>query len=93
MTLLFHRKIGGIHWFALGRVRISICLTRPKPSVDAKLEMLRKALTRPSASEARPRPKGYTPASEALRVKPLGHSRHKQLPHTTLFPWPPETKQ
>lgn len=27
----FHRKIGGIHWFALGRVRIGVCcLQRPK---------------------------------------------------------------
>jgi hypothetical protein len=28
MTL---RKIGGIYWFRLGRVRIAFCLTKPKP--------------------------------------------------------------
>jgi hypothetical protein len=26
MTL--HRKIGGIHWFAIGRLRISFCIVR-----------------------------------------------------------------
>lgn len=91
--MTFHRKIGGIHWFALGRVRISVCLTRPKPSVDAKLEMLRRAMARPGVSEAKPRPKSYTPASKAVRVKPLGYPRPKELPRTTVFSWPPETKQ
>lgn len=26
------RKIGGIYWLRLGRVRVSFCLTRPMPA-------------------------------------------------------------
>lgn len=28
-----YRRIGGIHWLALGRIRVSVCLTRPKPPI------------------------------------------------------------
>lgn len=29
-----YRKIGGIHWFKLGRLRISFCLVKAKPMID-----------------------------------------------------------
>lgn len=27
-----HRKIGGIHWFAIGRLRIAFCIRKPRPT-------------------------------------------------------------
>lgn len=29
--MTFHRKIGGIHWFTIGRIRIAFCIKRSKP--------------------------------------------------------------
>jgi hypothetical protein len=34
--MTIHRKIGGIHWFAIGPFRISFCrVKRQRPSLDA----------------------------------------------------------
>ena len=27
------RKIGGIYWLRLGRIRIAFCITKPKPTM------------------------------------------------------------
>lgn len=87
--MTFHRKIGGIHWFALGRLRVSVCLCkhsaphkRPR-TTKAKLETLRQALGIVPAGLAS---QGHM--SEARRIPaPI------KLPRTSMFPWPPEAKQ
>lgn len=62
MTL--YRKIGGIHWFAIGPVRISICLVRakrgsaqaprPRPTTAQKLAWVRAAIDGPGVEMLRP---------------------------------------
>lgn len=26
-----YRKVGGLHWISIGRIRIAFCITKPKP--------------------------------------------------------------
>lgn len=35
-----YRKVGGIHWFAFGRLRVSVCLTKAtrEPAVNPRRE-------------------------------------------------------
>ena len=137
MTL--HRKIGGIHWFALGRLRISVCLVRAKrvraTAHDTAGEARTKLITwgriystrrmpareavrcepmpsgelftqpptpyqGPAFNEAEwakiraggPRPITTNIAGEVVPFKPSKRRPRPALPHTTAFPWPPETK-
>lgn len=35
MTTQLYRKVGGLHWFRLGRLRIAICWSKPKAELTA----------------------------------------------------------
>jgi len=59
----FHRKIGGIHWFALGRVRISVCLVRPSAAPSQPQAVPKRGSAFP-AGEARTRAREGKPSSD-----------------------------
>lgn len=46
--MITYRKIGGIHWFAIGRLRISICWARSKRSITAFEKHIRRKSSRPT---------------------------------------------
>lgn len=46
-----HRKIGGIHWFTIGRLCISVCITKPKRVAKPKRQL---TLVAAGATASRP---------------------------------------
>lgn len=77
----FHRKIGGIHWFALGRVRIGVCwvkypgvsrrMTRAFGLADQRPKAVPKRGSALPAGEARTRAREGRIATHPLCPKPF----------------------
>jgi hypothetical protein len=84
MTTPFHRHIGGIHWFALGPWRVSLC-------------RVRESGTGLPGGGVHPRPRPIEMLRAGIRsacLNPTGDEtvfQPHRLPHTSLFPWPPES--